>query len=87
MDISTPEFISLALIGATTKAAQLRASNTQPDALTRLEQSVIPELSVLSLTDDTTISSEKLMKKNLTDDTTISSEKLIKKKKKKKVAK
>lgn len=56
--ISNPEIISLALIGATTKAAQLRASNTQPDALTRLEQSVIPELSVLSLTDATAITSE-----------------------------
>lgn len=73
MDISTPEIISLALIGATTKAAQLRASNTQPDALSRLEQSVIPELSVLSLTDAT---SEQQ-----------TAEQPAKKKKKKKVAK
>lgn len=56
--ISNPEIISLALIGAATKAAQLRASNTQPDALTRLEQSVIPELSVLSLTEATATISE-----------------------------
>lgn len=71
--ISNPEIISLALIGATTKAAQLRASNTQPDALTRLEQSVIPELSVLSLTDATAITSGQPVEQ--------------KKKKKKKVAK
>lgn len=63
MEISTPEIISLALIGATTKAAQLRATNTQPDALSQLEQSIIPELSVLSQTEATAIISEKLKKK------------------------
>lgn len=77
MDISTPEIISLALIGATTKAAQLRATNTQPDALSRLEQSVIPELSVLSLTDATAITSGLPI-----SGLPISGEKLKKKKKK-----
>ena len=57
MEISTPEIISLALIGATTKAAQLRATNTQPDALSQLEQYIIPELSVLSQTEATAITS------------------------------
>lgn len=56
MEISTPEIISLALIGATTKAAQLRATKAQPDVLALLEQSVIPELSVLSQTETTATS-------------------------------
>lgn len=79
--ISNPEIISLALIGAATKAAQLRASNTQPDALTRLEQSVIPELSVLSLTDATAITSGQPVEQQQQQ------QQQPKKKKKKKVAK
>lgn len=80
MDISTPEIISLALIGATTKAAQLRATKAQPDVLSQLEQSVIPALSVLSQSDATAIISE------LPTSEPPISEKL-KKKKKKKIAK
>lgn len=78
MEISTPEIISLALIGATTKAAQLRATNTQPDILSQLEQSVIPELSVLSLTEATAIINEPPSEPRPSEP---------KKKKKKKVAK
>lgn len=63
MNITNSEIISLALIGATSQAAQLRSMKTQPETLAKLEQEIIPHLALLSQIESQESSQKKPKKK------------------------
>lgn len=62
-NISDNELITLALIGALHQAASFRNSRTRSEELAKLEQEIIPELSILSQTEAEPAATKKSKKK------------------------